>query len=161
MIKLTVVSVISLSMLMAGCGSDSSSSDDPTINTFEVIACPEVANNSTIKESQIELISSSHRFVELYLTSDLDSQQAEPIIDFEKKSVIAIHLGEKASSGHQVRVTGVEDQGARVMVNYEVIAPSEECAVDTGLTYPYCFISIEKSTKTVDFNAINVARCIN
>ena len=161
MIKLTLVSATSLAMLMTGCGGDGSSSDEPIINTFDVITCPAVANSSSISKPNTELIVNSHRFVELYLVSDLYSQKTEPIIDFDKKSVLAIHLGEKPSSGHQVKVTSLEDKGSKVVVNYEAISPSEGCVVDASLTYPYCFVSIQKSTKPVEFNATNVAKCAN
>ncbi len=161
MIKLKLVPAISLTLVMAGCGGDGSSSDEPIINTFDVITCPAVASYSSITKSNLELITNSPRFVELYRGSDLYSQQAQPIIDFDKKSVIGIHLGEKSSSGHQVKVTSLEDKGSKVVVNYEVISPSEGCAVDASLTYPYCFVSIQKSTKPVEFNATKVAKCTN
>jgi hypothetical protein len=161
MIKLTAVPVISLVILMTGCGSDSDSSDAPLINTFEVIACPGVASNSSIKAPNVEFVTNSHKFVELYLASNLDSQQTEPVIDFEKKSVIGIHLGEKPSSGYQVKVTGIEDRGSRVIVSYEVASPSEGCEVNTALTYPYCFVSINKSSKTVEYSVANITKCSN
>lgn len=161
MLKLKLVSAISLILIMAGCGGDGSSSDEPIINTFDIITCPAVASYSSITKSNLELITNSPRFVELYSGSDLYSQQAQPIIDFDKKSVLGIHLGEKPSAGHQVKVTSLEDKGSKVVVNYEVISPSEGCAVDASLTYPYCFVSIQKTTKPVEFNATKVAKCTN
>jgi PrcB C-terminal len=161
MIKLRLVSAISLTLVMTGCGGDGSSSDEPIINTFDAITCPAVASYSSITKSNLELITNSPRFVELYRGSDLYSQQAQPIVDFDKKSVLAIHLGEKPSSGHQVKITSLEDKDSKVIVNYDVISPSEGCAVDASLTYPYCFVSIQKSTKPVEFNATKIAKCTN
>jgi len=161
MIKLPFVSIIPLAMLMAGCGGDGSPSDEPIINTFDVITCPAVASYSSITKPNVELINNSNRFIELYRGSDLYSKTDEPTIDFEKKSVLGINTGEKPSSGHQVKVTSVEDKGSKVIVNYDVISPSEGCAVDMSLTYPYCFVSIQKSTKPVEFNATHVTKCTN
>lgn len=159
MTKLTSATIFMSILLITSCGGNTS--DDPTVDSFEVIACPAIATHTSIITPNIELITNSHRFVEIYLSSDLDSQQDEPTIDFEKKSVIAIHLGEKTTSGHSVTVTKVEDKGSRVVVSYEVVSPSEGCGVDTGLTYPYCFVSINKSTKNVEYNVSNVTRCSN
>lgn len=156
--KITATLVTLSTLLTIGCGG-SSSSDDTL--TFEVIDCPAIATHTLITEPNMELINNPHRFVELYLASDLDAQQNEPNIDFEKRSVLSIHLGEKTTSGHEVTITGVEDRDSRILVNYEVVSPSEGCAVDTGLTYPYCFVSIEKTDKTVEYRASNIRKCSN
>jgi hypothetical protein len=89
----------------------------------------------------------------------LDSQDAEPTINFEEKSVIGIHLGQKPSSGYRVQVTRIEDKDSHLVVNYDVVSPSKNCNVDTALTYPYCFVAIAKNSKPVEYKARNIKRC--
>src|SRR5690606_26194995 len=100
---------ICFAAFLTGCGS--SSSEDPTIKPFEAVACPAISTHTAVQGSSSKLINESHEFIELYLATDLNSQDDAPVIDFETKSIIAIHLGEKTSSGHQVQVTSVEDHG--------------------------------------------------
>lgn len=157
MIKIAATLVTLSTFFLAGCGGNTS--DDPRIDSFEVIACPAIATHTSITSPKVELINSPHRFVELYLSSNLDSQQSEPTIDFDTKSVISIHLGEKPSSGYSVRVTKVENKSSRIIVSYEVVSPSEGCGVDTGLTYPYCFVSIDKTSKALEYRASNIKKC--
>lgn len=65
MIKINALSVIFSVVLLAGCGGNMSSSDDPVIDTFEVLDCPAVATHTSITEANMELINNAHRFVEL------------------------------------------------------------------------------------------------
>lgn len=140
-----------------GCGS--SSPDEPVTMPFETVACPAISTHTAIQGSSFKLINEPHEFVELYHATNLDSQDEARLIDFETKSVIAIHLGEKMSSGYQVQVTSVENHGSKITVRYEAASPSVGCSVDTGITYPYCFVSISRTTKPVEFVATNVRKC--
>lgn len=167
--KLPIGLLIILCSALAACGSGSSRSSGLELKApndfqtepmqFEPIACPAISTHTAVQGSSFKLINEPHEFVELYLATNLNSQDEVPLINFETKSVIAIHLGEKTSSGYQVQVTSVEDFGSKIVVHYEVVSPSEGCGVDTGLTNPYCFVSIGKTTKPVEFIATNVRKC--
>src|SRR5690606_5416645 len=109
--------------LLSGCGS--SSSDTPLTMPFESVACPAISTHTTIQGSSFKLINEPHEFFELYLATNLDSQDEAPLIDFEKKSIIAVHLGEKTSSGYQVQVTSVADHGSKIVVRYEAVSPGD------------------------------------
>lgn len=148
---------ICLAAFLIGCGS--SSSDTAITKPFEPVACPEVSTYTAIQGSSFKLINEPHEFVELYLATDLNSQDEAPLIDFETKSIVAIHLGEKPSGGHQVQVTSVEDFGPKIVVRYEAVSPGNGCNVVTVITNPYCFVSISKTTKPVEFIATNVRKC--
>lgn len=151
--------IVALAALLSGCGSDESSSDKRVNIPFEIIACPAIAYQSSITEASVARIQESHLFVERYLASDLNSQEQEPVIDFEKKSVIAIHMGQQASSGYQVLVTEINDNGAQIVVNYKVTAPGSGCNVNTVITYPYCFVSIDRAEKTIVYKESKVSAC--
>jgi len=154
-----VLAAIVLSALISGCGSSSSSSSSNSSSNsenaavaFTAIACPAVSYQSAIEKQNQEVIDNAHRFVELYLATDLNSQDDEPTVDFDKKTVIALHLGLKPTPGYGVHVNEVQENDKNIMVNYEVRAPGAGCILNAVVTYPYCFITIDKTEKDVQFS---------
>jgi hypothetical protein len=151
------LAALTLFALMSGCGSSSTNRNpnpnpDNHVIAFETIACPAVSYHTAIEKQSFEVVNNAHQFVELYLATDLNSQDDEPTVDFDKKTVIALHLGLKPTPGYGVHVNEVQENDKNIMVNYEVRAPGAGCILNTVVTYPYCFITIDKTEKDVQFS---------
>lgn len=140
--------------LLIGCGAANDPTDlelSPSELSFELINCPAVSGNSSVEEEQIAVINDPHEFRELYLASNPHSQEEAPEVNFDDKTVIAIHLGAMSSSGYSVDVMEVRERDDIVNVQYRVNTPSSECEEDAAVTYPYCFVSIDKTDKEFEF----------
>lgn len=152
---------------LIGCGSDQSDPDimepAPIFDRFpaevEVIACPEYAGQSDIDEPLAEHVTHAHRFRELYLSANPNSQDEVPDIDFNERDVIAVLAGRQSSGGHTVYVSEVNEQGGGLDVGYTLVSPSSDCAVTTQITYPYCFVSLAKVQGEVHLSGQSVSAC--
>lgn len=131
---------------------------DAIIN-HDNILCPAVGYQSSLDEESLEVINDTERFTELYFASDTNLSNEIPTVDFDESTIIAIHLGFKPSLGYQVQVRDVTESASHINVNYVVESPSEGCEVDLAISYPYCFMAIDKTDKEVLFNATQETRC--
>ncbi|WP_439510871.1 protease complex subunit PrcB family protein [Marinimicrobium koreense] len=77
----------------------------------------------------MELVTNAHRFRELYLAANPDSQDDVPEIDFHERDVIAVLAGRKSSGGHAVYVSEVNERDGDLDVVYTLVSPSSDCAV--------------------------------
>ncbi|MFC3155992.1 protease complex subunit PrcB family protein [Gilvimarinus japonicus] len=136
---------------LASCGSDDKR-DDSSV-TFTSLACPTVPGNSSIKEPETEVINDPHRYLERYMSADLNSQDSPPHVDFDTRTVLAVYSGMKTSGGHSVAITEIRESDEAITVNYVDKEPGGACGVDGALTYPYCFVSTAKINKPVTFSS--------
>jgi hypothetical protein len=150
----TAPSIMLLASLLAGCGSDSS----PV--SYSALTCPAVSYQSAIDEPSVEVIDNNSRFVELFAATDLNSQEDIPVVDFNQQVVVAIHGGERPSSGYEIRVTSVKQQSS-LIVHYQTVSPSANCAAQDVITYPYCFIAIDNTSTEIEFRESAVRECGN
>lgn len=153
--------IVTLILVLTGCGAANNESvkgNPSTGISFRKIACPAVSTHTTVQQRK-SVIRDYQEFVELFLASDLDNQVEAPEINFDENVVLAIHLGRMPSSGYVVDVIDVRQTDGMLDVKYEVVSPDQGCNVDTAITYPYCFIEIEKSDKQVVFSAVNSSNC--
>ncbi len=125
----------------------------------EVIACPEVAGQSDYEDGLAEHVTDPHRFLELYLGADPQSQDEAPEPDFDEADVLAVLAGVQSSGGHWVYISDVNEQGDDLEVVYQLVSPSSDCAATDQITYPYCFVSIPKVPGQVHFAESRVSAC--
>ncbi len=145
--------------LLAGCGAQTELPLPDPIHDFEVVDCG-VAYSTSVDEFSVEAINSSQRFQELYLATDLNNQDEIPAVDFDNRTVVAVHLGTRGSTGFSVEVTSIEESAAAIIVHYEESTPGM-CGAGAAITYPYCFVSIEKTDKPVQYEATETTGCVN
>lgn len=144
---------------LAACGAQTDPPITDPLANFEVIDC-DVAFATSIEEPVFEAIDSPQRFRELYLATDLNNQDEVPEVNFEDSTVVAIHLGMRPSTGYSAAVTSVQESGTAVMVHYEESTPGN-CGAGAAVTYPYCFVAIEKTDKPVEFEGSETTDCVN
>jgi len=167
-LALTVAALLSLT----GCGSglDSQGPDaepEPEVPTsgsiapeVEVIACPEVAYATDFLEGLNEHVTDPHRFLDLYLGVDTNSQDEAPEIDFDNVDVLAVLAGEQPNGGYRVYISDVHQRGDDLEVVYQLVGPDlSECSVPDVVTYPYCFVSVPKVQGEVEFVEQSIESC--
>lgn len=74
-----------------------------------------------------------------------------PKINFEKKIVIVLFLGEKSSGGYSIAVKEIMSFSDKIIVTYKIDSPEKGEMVTTVMTQPYCIIKISKTLKEVFF----------
>lgn len=122
----------------------------PIADNVEIVACPETGSGATdYKDGFTMLINDPHEFRERYLSSLPYNQSEPPEVDFDSKSVIAVHAGRRSSASQRVRITELYEGSEAIDVTYQVVVPCG--GDDTALTYPFCFVSIDKTDKAVNF----------
>ena len=72
-----------------------------------------------------------------------------PQIDFDKKMVIAVLMGQKSTGGYSIEITNVIEQENDVIVKIKEISPGPNCGADAVLTSPYHIIEVSKSVMPV------------
>lgn len=157
---------------LAGCGSDSGpGSQDPDpgsdvpstgilASEVEAIACPEVAYASDFEEPVTEHVTDPHRFLDLYLGADTNSQEDAPEIDFDSVDILAVLPGAQPNGGHMVYISDIHRRGDDLDVVYQLVSPSlSECTAADVSTYPYCFVSVPKVEGDVVFVEESIETC--
>lgn len=90
-----------------------------------------------------EVITSQQQLNALY--KELN-QEATPAIDFSKRQIVALFMGQKTSGGYSIGVKSVAINGDTAIIT--VTKTSPEGMATSALTQPYCLVSIAK-TKNV------------
>lgn len=164
-LKLPMAVIALLTVLgVAGCGGDGDirilSDDEPEVpgkvsepppiaENVGIVACPESGTLADYEDGFTLLINDPHEFRERYLGSLPNQPSEPPEVDFDEKSVIAVHAGMRSSTNQRVRITEVEETSDAIEVTYQVVVP---CGADDGsLTYPFCFVSIDKYEGPISF----------
>jgi len=74
-----------------------------------------------------------------------------PSLDFDKQMVVGVFLGNRPSSGYNVKVTQIIDQKDSIEVYATETTPDTDKMSLTVMTAPYHIIKLDKSNKTVKF----------
>jgi PrcB C-terminal len=72
-----------------------------------------------------------------------------PPIDFARREVYLVAAGPRSSTGYDLRVVEVKDEGNRVIVVVHEQTPSLGDPVSARVTYPFRLISLPRSDKPV------------
>lgn len=135
--------------LFAGCTSAGNGSE--TAVEFEVLETP---NYSPPADRSMDVVRSEQEWQELWADSDAEP----PAVDFEQKTVLAVHMGEQSTGGHAIGVTKVTVVDGTVVVDVEAVSPGEGCFVTQALTRPYQMVTISATDRPVAFNVVEETR---
>lgn len=72
-----------------------------------------------------------------------------PPIDFTRREVYLVAAGPRSSTGYELRVTAVRNEGDQVVVVVKEQAPSLGDPVSARVTYPFRLIVLPRSDKPV------------
>jgi hypothetical protein len=81
-----------------------------------------------------------------------------PAIDFSKEMVVAVMMGRQGNGGHEVNVTGIVEDVARINVYFQETSPGRDCLVTEALTYPLHVVKMMKTPKPFSFQGTTVIR---
>lgn len=74
-----------------------------------------------------------------------------PAVDLTRSILVGVFLGTRQSAGYTVKITGIEEQGAGVVVTYREQAPAPDAMVAQVLTAPFHLVRTESRTGPVTF----------
>jgi protease stability complex PrcB-like protein len=72
-----------------------------------------------------------------------------PEIDFSRQEIYLVATGPRSSTGYDLRIVRVEDEGDRVVVVVRERTPSLGDPVEARVTYPFRLIALPRSDKPV------------
>ncbi|MBI2069307.1 MAG: protease complex subunit PrcB family protein [Elusimicrobia bacterium] len=81
-------------------------------------------------------------------------QDALPVVDFEKKMVLASFLGTKNTGGWGVEIVRVERKKKKALVRFKEIKPSGDAFVIQAVTSPYHIKVVDRFNEPVEFKAL-------
>ena len=73
-------------------------------------------------------------------------------VDFTKSMVIGVFLGSRNTGGHRVTITGIEREGASVVVTYREERPAKGDITTQVITFPHHLVRLERITGAVTFS---------
>ncbi len=72
-----------------------------------------------------------------------------PEIDFTRREAILVAAGPRSSTGYELRILGVREQGGKLLVTIRERTPSLGDPVEPRVTYPYRLITVPRSSKSL------------
>jgi len=125
----------SLGLAAAGCKSDDHGADADIVGdafTPLPILAQHYGNDPGLTTSSVKLINSAEE-----LKAMGSEELVNKNIDFKKRSLIVIAVGEQPTGGYWAHVTGVQRHGQMVYVQGVVNRPAADAIVTQALTYAY------------------------
>lgn len=87
------------------------------------------------------------------------SNDDPPMINFKKKMVVAVFLGQKSTGGYSVEIQGLTKQekkkNSRILVKVKAGTPPAQAMVIQALTSPFHMKVVDRSDGPVDFEFLN------
>ena len=77
-----------------------------------------------------------------------------PAVDFSRSMIVGIFVGVRPTGGHAVEITGIEREGADLVVTYRERRPDKADIVTQVLTMPYALVTTARFTGPVRFTAL-------
>ena len=141
--KLITITLAAITLF--GCvsqkGADGKPGEDGASGGFKILK--EETYNGREKESHV-LITGQEQLQMLY--AELNIQDNTPVIDFNKKSVVAVFSGQKSSGGHSITIKNVSVSKGIAHVKIKKTSPIAGQPASMALTAPYCIAAIPKAT---------------
>ena len=67
-----------------------------------------------------------------------------PIIDFNREMIVGIFLGEKSTTGYEVKIVRAEQRDSRLYFYYREESPTPGAMVTQALTQPFHLVKVPK-----------------
>ena len=77
--------------------------------------------------------------------------QPMPAVDFTKSMVIGVFLGLRNTAGYRVTITGIERDGANVVVTHREERPAARDTLAQVITFPHHLVRVERIAGEVKF----------
>ena len=112
---------------------------------------------SGIQKRQQVVIQSPSEWVSFWAAhvSNHDPSPKLPDVDFQKKSVIGIFMGQQKTGGYAVKIARVAETAKEIRVFFQETRPAQGAIVTMAMTSPYHLVAIPKTTKKVVFKKLD------
>jgi hypothetical protein len=74
-----------------------------------------------------------------------DARGSAPRVDFSRRQVLLVSPGPRSSTGYEVEIVSVREQGGKITVRIRERAPRLGEPVEARVTYPYRLLSLPAS----------------
>jgi len=74
-----------------------------------------------------------------------------PAVDLAKSMIVAVFLGSRPTGGFEVEITGIEKEGADLVVTWREHRPAKGAMLTQILTMPFHLVATEKHSGPVKF----------
>jgi hypothetical protein len=74
-----------------------------------------------------------------------------PAVDFTRSTVVGVFLGSRPTAGFDVEITGIEKDGADLIVTWREIRPERGAMLAQILTMPFHIVSTDKHAGPIKF----------
>jgi hypothetical protein len=78
-----------------------------------------------------------------------------PPVDFSREMVVGVFLGSRPTSGYQVEIVGVREEGESLVVEYRVTSPGRDAMTAQVITMPYHLVAVPRLSGEVKFKRID------
>ncbi len=138
-----IVLVLGLLLLAACAGSYEDGQRIP----FRHIAS---GTHSIYTDSMGMEIGDRQRFLAVWKGLNRDEKDL-PDIDFTKRSVLAIFLGQQATGGYHIKVDRIIDATSEWQVYVHIEKPDKDSVVSQARTQPYTLVSVPYAWKVINY----------
>lgn len=135
-------------VLLTGCPSDGTRPGAPIDVTRITPGAPSPAYVSGLVTAQRTAIFDAETFATTWTKAfgSGESSPAPPAVDFTEDFVVVVALGERASGGYVIEVTGALDEGEGVRVGVQTTTPGKGCPVTLSMTQPVDMVRLKRPT---------------
>ncbi|WP_257459390.1 protease complex subunit PrcB family protein [Archangium lipolyticum] len=135
-------------LLSCATGSPSpggSSLHAPRALSVEPLMCSSCTGDIARTERAREVIEDAAAFRKAFLDSAHEGM-AVPEVDFSRFVVVAVWMGQQSDCGSGISISSVKETGSRVEV--EVTSSlTGNCPAGDAISYPFCFVKVERVAK--------------
>lgn len=71
------------------------------------------------------------------------------MVDFNKKDILVVYLGQKNTGGYQIDIESLKNENNIILVKKKEIAPKKGEMTTSVITSPYCIVAIPKGEKLI------------
>jgi hypothetical protein len=150
MVRIALVVVVALAAV--SCVEESPTSPGPL--PVQRLTPAGFGQHSGLRESARLVVRDPDRFTQLWNEAWAGVQPPPPLpaVDFEREMVIVAVMGEQASGGFTIEVTGALDAGGEVKVGVRRSRPAPGCPVTLALTQPLDVVKLPRRASPVTFD---------
>ena len=111
-------------------------------------------NNSNVEEFRHMVAWTPADFATLWRTHAGILKPA-PTIDFAKRTVVAVFLGTRPTSGYAAEIVALRSEGTTMIVEWREVRPKERMLLAQVLSSPAVIVSIPKVTGEIGFRKVD------
>ncbi len=130
-----------LGLVLAGCGGRS--------QPVPYVDITRQAGQLEFTHITVKLFDNRHDLVEVLERNNPGRRLELPRVDFRRQQVYLVAAGPRSSTGYDLRIVRVRDQGGRVLVVVREQTPSLGDPVEARVTYPFRLIALPRSDEPV------------